>query len=132
MKDEVQKIAVEVFKSVLRVSGGEPKSGDHGLFNMMLTTRINGEVKPLLLKGNAHHEIEDGHCIAILNPDPSLSKEVKAGMAYPGDTLKKIVEGRCDYMVDLWIDAYKPDDRQVGEVSSYKSRTPSAAKFKVH
>ena len=46
-----------------------------------------------------------------------------------GDQLKDIVGGKCDAMLDLWIDAYKKDS--VSEISSYKSRTPKDAKFKI-
>ncbi|MGE0086574.1 MAG: hypothetical protein AB7S75_19375 [Desulfococcaceae bacterium] len=82
-----------------------------------------------LIVGNAHREVEDGHCIAIINPDESLLTQVVAGCAYTGDTLKNIVKGKCDLMIEIWIDVYKKDG--VSEISRYQSRNMEPAKFTV-
>ena len=124
MKEKVKEIAVSLFKSVLKIS-----SDQHGTFRLIVTAKIQDEDKPLLILGNAHSEIEDGHCIAILNPDKSILNKVVAGCSYPADSLKEIVGGKCDLTVDLWIDAYKTNG--VSEISSYKARNPKPAQFKV-
>ncbi len=85
--------------------------------------------KPLLVVGNAHGQVEDGHVIAILNPAEELavSSKVAAGTAYPTGFLKEVVSGRCDAMVELWIDAYK--ENKVSRIESYVSRSPQPAPF---
>lgn len=122
--NEIKEIAVNVFNTLLRVSA------DHGgTFRLLLTVQIGDETKPLLILGNAHRKIEDGHCIAILNPDNEAIDQVIAGCAYMGSSLKDIVQGKCDAMVELWIDAYKKDG--VGEISKYLSRSPKPSKFTI-
>lgn len=62
--EQVKKTAVSSFHNILRASA------DHnGRFRMVMTTRTGGAEKPLLIVGNAHGIVEDGHCIAVLNPD---------------------------------------------------------------
>ena len=97
------------------------------LFGSYLRSRE--EVKPLLLIGNAHSKIEDGHCIAVLNPDMELVDSLVAGCGYERSTLKWEVAKRCDVALDVWIDAYKTDGVFVG--TRYRSRNPQPAKFAV-
>ena len=91
----VKEIAESVFRSVLKVS-----ADSQGTFRLIISAKIDNEEKPLLILGNAHGEIEDGHCIAILNPDEDIlsDERVIAGSSYAGDTLKNLVQGRCDLM----------------------------------
>ncbi len=124
MKERIKEVAIQLFKSVLLIS-----TSHQGTFRLIVSVSIDNATKPLLLVGNAHSEVEDGHCIAILNPEESLMGEVVAGCTYMGNTLKNIVRGKCDAMVDLWIDAYKKDGVIV--ISSYTSREPKSARFKV-
>ena len=124
MKEKIIKIAASLFKSVLLISFDQ-----QGTFRIVVTVDIRGEGVPLLVLGNTHSAAEDGHCIAILNPDRVLLEKVQAGCAYSTDGLKKIVQGKCDLMVDLWIDAYK--ENSISEISSYVSRDPKPAKFTV-
>ncbi|MGR4069251.1 hypothetical protein [Billgrantia sp. C5P2] len=126
MVDQLQEVAAALFLSVLKVSA------DHqGTFRLLVTSKIDGEEKPLLVVGNAHGQVEDGHAIAILNPTEELasSGKVAAGTAYPSDLLKEIVAGQCDAMVELWIDAYKND--RVSRIEGYASRSPQTARFKI-
>lgn len=124
MKDRIRDIAVDVFKTVLRHCNGE-----HSTFRMTMTVNVDGEQKPLLILGNAHSAIEDGHVLAVLNPDRDLTKELGAGVGY-STGLKEIVGKRCDCMVDVWVDAYKSPDKQVGVMNTYQARSPSDSKFK--
>lgn len=124
MTDEIKKIAVRLFESVLGVSA------DHGgTFRLLVTAQVGEVDKPLLVLGNAHRKVEDGHCIAILNPNKDLLDKVTAGCSYMGSSLKDIVAGNCDAMIELWIDAYKKDG--VCEISTYNSRSPQPAKFSI-
>ena len=124
MKKKIKEVSIHLFNSVLTISANQ-----HGTFRLLVTIQIDDQSKPLFIVGNAHSEIEDGHCIAVLNPEKSLMNEVIAGCAYTGSSLKGIVQGKCDAMVELWIDAYKTDG--VGEISSYTSRAPQNARFEV-
>ena len=122
--EQVKQAAVRHFLGVLPSS-----AGDNGMFRSMSTMHVGGENKPLLLVGNAHSRVEDGHCIAILNPDQELIDKIHAGCAYSSAILKEIVAKRCDLALDVWIDAYKADGIYLGPV--YKSRNPKPAKFVV-
>lgn len=124
MHEELKKTAVSVFDSVLKASAAHG-----GTFRLLITAKVGETEKPLLLIGNAHSDVEDGHVISILNPDESLLAEVDAGCAYSSDRLKEIVGGKCDAMLELWIDAYKKEG--VSELSRYKAREPKAAKFSI-
>ena len=124
MLEELKIITEKLFRSVLSIS-----AKNSGTFRLLITARIGEMEKPLLIVGNAHSDIEDGHVIAVFNPDEDIIENVYAGCVYMGDQLKDIVGGKCDAMLDLWIDAYKKDS--VSEISSYKSRTPKDAKFKI-
>lgn len=126
MIDQLQETVTSLFLAVLKVSA------DHqGTFRLIVTANVDGEEKPLLVVGNAHRHVEDGHVIGVLNPVEEIvqSTKVAAGVTYTGDLLKEIVAGKCDAMVELWIDAYKND--KVARISSYISRNRQPAKFKV-
>lgn len=124
--EEIKQAAVSSFRNILRASA------DHnGRFRMVMTTRAGGADKPLLIVGNAHGVVEDGHCIAILNPDKELVDLIKPGCAYGKQGLKEIVSKRCDLALDLWIDSYKEPEHAVSVISRYRARQPSPAKFAV-
>jgi len=122
--DNVKEIAVNIFKSVLKVSANKG-----GTFRILITADVEGNEKPLLIVGNAHASFEDGHCIAVLNPDEEVVNEIKGGVAYLGDILKNKVQGRCDLMLELWIDAYKEDG--VSIIKKYESQKDRESKFKI-
>jgi hypothetical protein len=124
--DKLQEAVASLFMAVLKVSAGH-----HGAFRLMVTVEIDGEEKPLLVVGNAHKDVEDGHAIGVLNPTRELAQgsRVAAGTAYPADLLKEIVAGQCDAMVEIWVDAYK--NNKVSRLSSYKSRTPQHARLEI-
>jgi hypothetical protein len=126
MIGQVQELAASLFLSVLKISG------DHqGTFRLLVTAKVNGEEKPLLIVGNAHGQVKDGHVIAILNPteELALSNKIVAGTTYTFGLLKKIVSGQCDAMVELWVDAYK--DNKVRPIERYVSRSPQPPRFKI-
>jgi hypothetical protein len=126
MIDQLQEMTTALFLSVLKVSA------DHqGLFRLLVTSKVDGEEKPLLVVGNAHGQAEDGHVIAVLNPTEELatSRKVAAGVRYPPGSLKKIVSGQCDGMVELSIRASKED--KVYRDERYINRSPQPARFKI-
>lgn len=124
MIEQLTQIATSVFVTMLKSS-----SDERGTFRVLMTANIEGETKPLLLVGSAHPRIEDGDCIAILNPDKELCEEVTAGCAYNEALLRDIVGGKCDALVHLWIETYVKEG--VNVIAKYKARTPSPAKFEV-
>jgi len=124
--EQVKQTAVSSFRNILRASAHH-----NGRFRMVLTTRTGDDDKPLLIVGNAHGVVEDGHCIAIQNPDKDLADLIRPGCAYGIGGLKEIVSKRCDLALDLWIDAYKEPEHAVSIVARYKARNPQPAKFVV-
>jgi hypothetical protein len=120
---QVEKIAVNLWHNVLSVS---PE--DNGPFKMLVSMKTEDSTKPLLLVGNVHGRIQDGYCIGVLNPDKSLCDELVPS-GYSHKLLTEIVTGRCDLMVNVWIDAYK--DKPVSSVHRYTARKCTPAKFVV-
>lgn len=101
--------------------------GAQGLFRQVITTKIDGEVKPVLVVGNAHADFNDGHVLAILNPDKSLADEIKPGVTCGASVLKAKVRGRCDALIDMFVAGQNtPHPSCV-----YRSRTPEPARFSV-
>ena len=122
--EEVKEIAINIFNTILKSSAD---SG--GTFRVLITAKIEEKEKPLLVVGKAHASFEDGHCIAVLNPDENVLDKVQGGVYYHGDFLKKTVQGKCDLMVELWIDAYKEDG--VSVTGKYQAREGNEAKFEI-
>lgn len=124
MKQKITDITKQVFDSILKVS-----AGTSGKFKLIVMAKFEDEVKPILIIGNAHSDIEDGHSITIVNPEQSLTSELIPGCSYPKDLLKKIVQGRCDAMVELFTETYKTEPPT--ELSSYFAKNPQPARFTV-
>lgn len=124
MLDELQEAASTIFLSILRSSATQ-----NGQFRLVMNSKIVDAEKPLLIVGHAHSHIEDGHVIAVLNPDKSLTSSNHPIIGASTELLKEIVSGKCDAMIELWIDAYKEDG--ITRMSSYKSRTPMDARYEV-
>ncbi|MBX3678040.1 MAG: hypothetical protein KF853_13565 [Rhodocyclaceae bacterium] len=124
--EQVKQVAFSHFRGVLNMSCVQD-----GCFKALVAVEVGDTVKPLLLVGNAHNEEEDGHCIAVLNPDKALVDTISAGCAYGARTLKEIVAKRCDVALDLWIENYMPADRAVTVSMRYKTHHFQPAKFAV-
>lgn len=121
--ETVKQVAVRTFLNAL---ADAPDS--NGTFKMLRSVKVGDTVKPLLLVGNAHGKHEDGHCIAVLNPDECLLDQIKAGVGY-NHMLKWIVAKKCDLAIDVWVDAYK--ENGISFISKYKARKQQPAKFVV-
>lgn len=121
---QIEKVAISTFLATLTATTAN-SSG----FRILITTTIDGSAKPLLMIGTVHGSIEDGHVIAILNPDIELCDQIKACCGYTPFILKEIVAKRCDMMVDVGISAYK--SKPVNYVTTYQAREPKPAKFLV-
>jgi hypothetical protein len=67
IKTQIQQAAVKFFLGILYSS-----TSDQAPFMGLITLELDGEHKPLLIVGTAHSRVEDGSCIAVLNPDPEL------------------------------------------------------------
>ncbi len=55
--EQIQQVAVNTFLAIMPSS-----ADDNGAFRMLMTAKVGDEVKPLLLIGNIHGRVEDGHC----------------------------------------------------------------------
>lgn len=119
----LQTLAFDVLRTLIG------HAGKSGKFKAMVTINIGAEEKPVLLLGKANGlPFEDGDAIAVLNPDESLYDRLTAGTSYAGPLLTEIVSGKCDAMVHVWLDAYKP--KEIGEsvIASYVARAMLPAK----
>ena len=123
--EQIKQVAVNTFLAILPAS-----ADDDAAFRMLLTVKIGGEVKPLLLLGNVHGKIEDGHVLAVLNPDKELCEQFVAGVAYTHGILKEIVAKRCDLAMLFWIDSYMKVN-PVKVYTKYQAKLAMPSKFKV-
>lgn len=121
--EQVKQVAVNTWGAALKVSP------TNGTFRTFVTFKTAEGDKPLMLLGITHGKFEDGHCYAVLNPDPDLCDELVAGCSYDSFGLKERVAKRCDLALDVWIDAYK--DNQSSLTTKYVSRSIQPAKFVV-
>lgn len=123
--DQIEQLAVANLLFALKHS-----PDDNGTFKTLVTMNAGSIAKPLLLVGNAHHAFQDGHVIAVLNPDEDLIRELSAGCGYGSAQLKEIVAQRCDCMVDIHVIGAdtQPNIRRGGR---YKMRHTKPAKFVV-
>jgi hypothetical protein len=124
IKAHIQQAAVKFFLGILHSS-----AADQPPFKGLITVEVDGEHKPLLLVGTAHSRVEDGSCIAILNPDPELVDKLHGGYGGNPALFKEVIAKRCDMAIILWIEAYKNNRVVVG--ATYKNRMPAPAKFEV-
>jgi hypothetical protein len=122
---KIQEVAVKTFLAIMPAS-----ADDDGAFRMLMTVKVDDEMKPLLLIGNAHGRVEDGHCLAVLNPDPDLCTRLVAGCAYTHGILREIVSTHCDLALFLWIDAYQKV-KPVKVFTKYQAEAAMPAKFEV-
>ena len=117
-------MAVNHFLNVLQMSA------DHqGRFKTVITVQIDGESKPLLIAGTAHGAVEDGSCIAVLNPERELVDKLSGCWGAHPPIFKEVIAMKCDVGVSLWIDAYKPNG--VVEITRYVAKQPCPARFVV-
>jgi hypothetical protein len=124
IKAQIQQAAVKFFLGILHSS-----AGDQAPFKALITVEIDGELKPLLLVGTAHSRVEDGSCIAVLNPDRELVGILSGSYGGNATVFREVVAKRCDLAMTLWIEAYKDNRVIVG--ARYRNKTPSPAKFSV-
>lgn len=94
-------------KAILDTLGAEKKDG--GKINTVTKIELGGKIQQLALIGYVSHEIEDGSCIALLNPDTELLDVIEPNVGYSTTILKEIIAQKCDSMVQIWLDAYKED-----------------------
>lgn len=78
-----------------------------------------GGGKNLLVVGSVYRAYDDGHCVAVLNPDEQLAAQLNGGVGYPAPILKEMVSGRCKAMVLVMCTG-----RKTYLASSYRSRKP--------
>lgn len=72
--------------------------------------------KRLVVVGSLYRDYDDGHCVAVLNPDTRLDGLLHGGVGYPAPILKDMVRGHCDGMALVMcrgrkahlVDTYKP------------------------
>lgn len=125
MKKRIERVALAIFENLLACIEDRQRSR----FKLLFSVKFEDEEKPLALIGFIDKEKEDGKVLALYNPDEMLVNEIHADCAYAPSHLKEIVAKKCDMMLELWISAYKPDGRKVGEINSYKNRAFSSARM---
>ncbi|MEE3387773.1 hypothetical protein [Alcanivorax sp.] len=87
---------------------------------------FSGVKSVVMLVGYVSHNIEDGSCIAVLNPDESIKEAIRPNVGYNSGILKEIFAQKCDALVQVWVDAYKPKKDRLSILTKYASRKRTA------
>lgn len=119
----IDQLAQIAESSVLRALSSDVKKDDIVEFQEHEFCGVKGVV---MLVGYVSHNIEDGSCIAVLNPDESIKEALKPNVGYNSGILKEIVAQKCDALIQVWVDAYKPKKDRLSILTKYKSRKCTA------
>lgn len=120
--DKVEKAATSLYLCAL-----ESSAQSDSIFRMLMNVDFDGSIKPLLVAGRAFKLRDEGHLIAVLNPDKNLLNKIIPGCRYGNLILKEIVQGKCDLSLALWIKTNI--GLNVSRSTQYKSRKPSPVRF---
>lgn len=130
MIDEIKQVAVHSFLGVLKAVDETKKLNSNGggknYYHMEIDVNFDGIPRKLYLHGVTYPLVEDGHVVAILNPSKSLIDATSSSDSVCMLGNKDYVSQKCEYMVDLWIDAYKDNKHSV--MTEYKSRKYKGSK----
>lgn len=99
LSDEVEIIVYNVYMRALEAS---PEK--NALFREMMMVGLNGTTRLLMIVGaiNQYYPADDS-CVAVLNPDKSLLREIHPGWYYGSSALTLMVQGKCDFALGLII-----------------------------
>ena len=114
MLEIIKNKAIEQFRSIYK----ENQEFDR-TFKMLIPTGDD----QLLILGIMNTRFKYDTCIAVLNPSEELIDKLEPGCAYTGNSLRKLVNGKCDVMVDLLIKTFKRR-WEVRVMRSYGVRKP--------
>lgn len=101
LSDKVEMIVYDIYMSALKASPEESS-----LFRKLMMVDLDGSRRLLMVVGatNQYYPHDDS-CVAVLNPDRSLLREIHPGQFYDEDKLFGIVRGKCDFALGLMTDA---------------------------
>ena len=116
MFDMIQNKAIEQFRSIYK----DNKDINHG-FKVLKSITIGGDTKDLLILGIMKTWNRYDTCIAVLNPSQEVIQKLKQGCVYTGNSLKRIVSGKCDLMIDLLVKTF-PKSWEVKVMRKYRGR----------
>lgn len=114
MNDQIQQmfdLATGVMNGIF-ITSGKPDVA----FKKTIELAQGGE-RNLLVVGSVHRDLDDGHCVAVLDPDEQLLGQLNGGVGYTEPILKEMVQGRCKAMVFVTCSG-----RKTQMVSSYLPR----------
>lgn len=100
LSDKVEMVVYDIYMSALETSPEESS-----LFRKLLMVDLNGSRRLLMVAGATHQYYQtDNSCVAVLNPDRSLLREIHPGCYYDRPELLGIVQDKCDFALGLMID----------------------------
>lgn len=100
LSDKVEMIVYDIYMSAIDASPEESF-----LFRKLMMVDLNGSRRQFMVVGATHqYYSSDNACVAVLNPDRSLLREIHPGCYYGSSALMHIVRGKCDFALGLMID----------------------------
>jgi hypothetical protein len=112
MIDLIKNTAIEQFNSIFKQNQG---------YNRTFKLLIPVGTDQLLILGIMNTRFKYDTCVAILNPSNELTRTLVPGHAYTGNSLPKLVNGKCDLMVDLLVKTF-PKGWEVKVMRGYRAR----------
>jgi hypothetical protein len=95
--EQIKDVAMGVVHGIL-ASAHKPDVSFKRVFEL-----LPGEGRELLVVGSVRRDRCDGYCIAVLNPGLTLQELLQPESIYSPATLKNLVAGHCDAMVQVQV-----------------------------
>jgi hypothetical protein len=72
IKTQIEQAAINYFAQAMSLSPANARQDVTERFKVVMTIKIDGETKVLLIFGKAHPFFGDGQCYAVLNPSAKV------------------------------------------------------------
>ena len=95
--EQIKGVAMGVVNGIL-ASARKPSVSFKRVFELQ-----PGEREEVLVVGSVHRDYCASYCIAILNPRVTLQEQLQPTVAYSPASLKELVAGHCDAMVQVQV-----------------------------
>lgn len=92
-------------------------------FRHLASFLLQGKNAKVLLEGWADGIVEDGEVVILLNPDEDLLDNARVPLILEGQSLPRIVEGKCEEMFHIRLEAYVNGPEGTKILSSYVAKT---------
>ena len=126
LQAQIEQAAINYFAQVMSLSLANGQQDGTELFKVLMTIKVDGETKILLIFGKAYTFFGDGLAYAVLNPSAKVLECVNPLYSYE----KCAFIGECDFMSKQWVNTNGEAPRAAGGYR-YNARKPLPARTKL-